>query len=327
MSFETAQARAASSPTRAHRLTTQHPAHYLAFDALQLPSGDARSRPYTERRTALLNLLPGMPANTPIQAVSATTDRDTALTWYTTLHNQGIEGIIAKRTTSPYRAGHTGAWLKIRHADTIEATVAGFTGTARRPRALAVRLPDGRVTLSQRLTTVLATQIAPRLVPHSWRAYAQGGDACTPVSGQVVVEVAAGTTRHAVVTVVRLRRPDHRLLLDCTFSPAVAWRRHLMAGTGLRAVSEQRCWRCTSSSRLLRCSVRSDGRVHGLFAAGSETGQRGNTPPRQPAPTWAKGRGRTQSGPVSTRGRGHWPAPTTRCGDAPEEEPLDSLTC
>ncbi|MEU8911118.1 ATP-dependent DNA ligase [Streptomyces mirabilis] len=200
ISFEAAQARAASAPTRAQR-----PAHYIAFDALQLPSGDARPRPYSERRAALLSLLAGLPANTPIQAVSATTDRDTALTWYNTLHHQGIEGIVAKRTTSPYRAGRTGAWLKIRHADTIDATVAGFTGTAHQPRALAVRLPDGRIALSQRLTTALATRIALRLVPQSGRAHTQDGDAYTPVSGEVVVEVVAGTTRHAVVTVVRLR--------------------------------------------------------------------------------------------------------------------------
>jgi ATP-dependent DNA ligase len=108
ISFEAAQARAASSPTRAHRLAAQHPAHYIAFDALQLPSGDARPRPYSERRAALLSLLAGLPANTPIQAVSAATDRDTALTWYTTLHSQGVGGTIAKRTTSPYRAGRTG---------------------------------------------------------------------------------------------------------------------------------------------------------------------------------------------------------------------------
>src|SRR5689334_3355151 len=82
ISFEAAQARAASSPTRARRLAVQRPAHYIAFDALQLPSGDVRPRPYSERRAALLNLLAQLPANTPIQAVSATTDRDTALTWY-----------------------------------------------------------------------------------------------------------------------------------------------------------------------------------------------------------------------------------------------------
>ncbi|MFE5084146.1 hypothetical protein [Streptomyces mirabilis] len=80
----------------------------------------------------------------------------------------------------------------------------GFTGTARYPRALAIRLPDGRIALSQRLTTALATLIAPYLVPQSGRAYTQGGDAYTPVSGEAVVEVVAGTTRHAVVTVVRL---------------------------------------------------------------------------------------------------------------------------
>ncbi|QIY76468.1 DNA ligase [Streptomyces sp. RLB1-33] len=207
ISFEAAQARAASSPARAHRLAAQRPAHYIAFDALQLPppNRDIRARPYAARRAALLNLLANLPANTQIQAVSATTDRDTALTWYNTPHNQGVEGIVAKRTTSPYRAGRTGAWLKIHHADTIEATVAGFTGTARQPRALAVRLPDGRVALSQRLTTALATRIAPRLVPQPGRAHAQGGDAYTPVSGEIVVEVVAGTTRHAVVTVVRLR--------------------------------------------------------------------------------------------------------------------------
>ncbi|MFF4137516.1 hypothetical protein ACFY1B_39875 [Streptomyces mirabilis] len=95
--------------------------------------------------------------------------------------------------------------MKIRHADTVEATVAGFTGTARQPRALAVRLPDGRVALSQRLTTPLATRIAPHLVPQPGRAYTQDGDAYTPVSGEIVVQVVAGTTRHAVVTVVRLR--------------------------------------------------------------------------------------------------------------------------
>jgi hypothetical protein len=51
-----------------------------------------RARPYTERRAALLSLLASLPANTPIQAVSATTDRDTALTWYNTLHNKHRAG-------------------------------------------------------------------------------------------------------------------------------------------------------------------------------------------------------------------------------------------
>ncbi|MFE5084452.1 ATP-dependent DNA ligase [Streptomyces mirabilis] len=210
ISFEAAQARAASSPTRAHRLAAQHPAHYIAFDALQLPSpnGDIRARPYNERRAALLSLLAELPANTPIQAVSATTDRDTALTWYNTLHHQGIEGIVAKRATSPYRAGRTGGWQKIRHAETVDADVIGYTGPQTRPRALAVRLPNGRTALTQTLSAPLAAQIAQVLVAAGpvEQGRTDTSETYTRIpSGLAVVEVLAGTTRHAVVTPLRLR--------------------------------------------------------------------------------------------------------------------------
>ncbi|MCT9113448.1 DNA ligase [Streptomyces mirabilis] len=211
ISFEAAQARAASSPTRAHRLATQRPAHYIAFDALQLPSpnGDIRARPYSERRTALLNLLAELPDPTPIQAVSATTDRNTALTWYNTLHNKhGIEGIVAKRVVSPYRAGRTGGWQKIRRAETVDADVIGYTGPQTRPRALAVRLPNGRTSLTQTLSAPLAAQIARVLVTAgpAEQGRADTGETYTRIpSGLAVVEVLAGTTRHAVVTPLRLR--------------------------------------------------------------------------------------------------------------------------
>ncbi|MFF2432562.1 ATP-dependent DNA ligase [Streptomyces mirabilis] len=210
ISFEAAQARAASSPTRARRLAAQRPAHYIAFDALQLPSpnGDMRARPYSERRAALLSLLAELPAPTPIQAVSSTTDRDTALTWYSTFHNQGIEGIVAKRTTSPYRAGRTGGWQKIRHAETVDAEVIGYTGPQTRPRTLAVRLPNGRTALTQTLSAPLAAQIAQVLVTArpAEHGRADTGEAYIRIpSGLAVVEVLAGTTRHAVVTPLRLR--------------------------------------------------------------------------------------------------------------------------
>jgi hypothetical protein len=83
--------------------------------------------------------------------------------------------------------------------------VVGFTGSVRHPKSLAVRLPDGRVALSQRLTTALSSVVAPRLVPQAGRAVTKAGDSYTPAGGNAVVEVMAGATRHAVVTVVRLR--------------------------------------------------------------------------------------------------------------------------
>ncbi|MFF1659596.1 hypothetical protein [Streptomyces sp. NPDC058255] len=41
--------------------------------------------------------------------------------------------------------------------------------------------------------------------PRAERAFTKAGDSYTPAVGDVVVEVVAGTTRHAVVTVMPLR--------------------------------------------------------------------------------------------------------------------------
>lgn len=70
-----------------------------------------------------------------------------------------------------------------------------------------MRRPDGKVALSQRLTAPLSAAAAHYLVPagpgprgrtHDW-------DAFTGTSADFLVEVLAGTTRHAVVTVTRVR--------------------------------------------------------------------------------------------------------------------------
>ncbi len=61
--------------------------------------------------------------------------------------------------------------------------------------------------LSQRLTTALASVVGPRLVPKFGRAFTATGDSYTPAVGDVVVEVVAGTSRHAIITGMRLRWP------------------------------------------------------------------------------------------------------------------------
>jgi ATP-dependent DNA ligase len=135
-----------------------------------------------------------------------TDDPAVAMTWYQQLPEQGIEGIVAKQATSAYRT--TGrVWKKIRHAETVEADMVGYTGPAARPRALAVRLSDGRVALTQPLKAPLAAQVAVHLAesgpPRNARTHA--GEAYTTATPGLVVEVLAGTTRHAVVTATRLR--------------------------------------------------------------------------------------------------------------------------
>lgn len=177
------------------------------WDVLSLPTGDVRGRPYEERRALMLDMVAGLPEGSPIQAVSATEDVEVARVWYETLTGSGVEGVVAKSGRSPYRAGRSSSWKKVRHAETIDAEVVGFTGVAGRPRALAVRLPDGRVALSQRLGAELAAQVAAALVAvaPAARGRAAGGESFTAVESGLLVEVLAGTTRHAVVTVTRVR--------------------------------------------------------------------------------------------------------------------------
>ncbi|MBC9729670.1 DNA ligase [Streptomyces sp. TRM68367] len=207
ISFEAAQSRALSSPSRAPRLSEDHPALYIVWDVLALPTGDVRSRPYEYRRGAMLDVLAGLPSPSRIQAVSATDDAEVAEVWSDSLQGTGVEGVVAKLSTSPYRPGRSSSWKKVRHSETVDAEVIGYTGPAARPRTVAVRLPDGRTALSQALGAPLAAQIAGHLAisPASGRGRTDTGEAYMAASPDLVVEVLAGTSRHAVVTVTRLR--------------------------------------------------------------------------------------------------------------------------
>ncbi|WP_244315390.1 hypothetical protein [Streptomyces glaucescens] len=122
------------------------------------------------------------------------------------LQTQGVEGLMVKTGSSTYR-GCSRQWRKVRHAETVDAEVVGFTGPAARPRHLAVRLPDGRTALSQALKAPLAAEMAQVLAgaPRPRRAATAGGEPYSAVVTGTVVEVLSGTTRHAVVTVTRVR--------------------------------------------------------------------------------------------------------------------------
>ncbi|MCX4993755.1 hypothetical protein [Streptomyces sp. NBC_00568] len=81
-------------------------------------------------------------AGPSIVPVWSTTDLDEALLWQAALEGTDVERIVAKPLREAYKAGRV--WAKIRHADTVNAAVVGFTSSARHPKALAVRLSDGR---------------------------------------------------------------------------------------------------------------------------------------------------------------------------------------
>ncbi|MFJ5926476.1 DNA ligase [Kitasatospora sp. NPDC092948] len=181
--------------------------HYVAWDALAVPGRDVRGEPLRERWTMLEILLAA--ALPPLALCMATTDRAVAMAWYRDLAALGVEGIVAKGLDAAYRPGTgTGAWQKTRHIHTTDAELLGVAGSARRPEALFVALPDGRrATTSPRLTPAqareLAEHLAGRLRPAAGGA---GSGAVWEVDGLPrLVEVVAGTGRHATVRYVRLR--------------------------------------------------------------------------------------------------------------------------
>ncbi|MGI5485010.1 hypothetical protein [Streptomyces lavendofoliae] len=117
-----------------------------------------------------------------------------------------LEGVVAKPGHSAYRGGER-IWQKVRHTEVVDVAVIGYTGASAQPRNLAVRLPDGRTALSQRLGAPLANAAAPALIAAEPgpRGHTTASDRYMSTTAELEVEVASGMTRHAVVTVLRVR--------------------------------------------------------------------------------------------------------------------------
>lgn len=94
-------------------------ASYVAFDLLYHHElGDIRDQPWTRRRDLLETLQPhGLTVIPYSQSGNAI--------WETVVA-QGFEGAIAKRSTSTYRSGRTGDWLKLKRVRELSAIATAF---------------------------------------------------------------------------------------------------------------------------------------------------------------------------------------------------------
>ncbi|MER6999223.1 ATP-dependent DNA ligase [Streptomyces sp. NPDC000410] len=214
--FAAVQRRAAATAARATLLARRLPASYAAFDLLAADGEDLRPAPYERRRERLVELLG--PLGPPLQPVPMTTDPELAATWYETLPAAGVEGLVIKRLSGPYRAGARD-WRKLRHTDVRDAAVVGFTGPAGRPAALVLVLPDDDTpAVSSPLPPALRTQAGALLAGlgtaapgEPWEsegvamAVGVGEVPYRTVRAGLTAEVEQGTTRHTVVTVLRIR--------------------------------------------------------------------------------------------------------------------------
>jgi ATP-dependent DNA ligase len=225
LDFGLLQQRMGRTPSRLGPLMTAHPASYVAFDLLAAGGRDLRAERWRDRRAALEELAAGWAP--PLQLSPVTADVDEAQQWFDDYRAVGIEGLVAKGATTPYRPGRR-EWLKVKSWETTEVVAGGVIGTLDRPSQLvAGRWRDGELVvvgrtspLSPRQAAEVAAVLTPAAPDHPWpdrigTGRFGGGKLSVPltkVEPNVVVEVSADAALQAGVFRHPLRyvrvRPD-----------------------------------------------------------------------------------------------------------------------
>jgi bifunctional non-homologous end joining protein LigD len=129
----------------ARGLVGRYPVTYMIFDVLVADGRSLLDRPYVERRTRLNDLdLAGPAWQTPPSWIGGGPDLVAATA------AQGLEGVIAKRTSSTYRPGQRSKeWRKIKNLQTADILIGGWNpGEGRRAGTVGSLLmglstPDG----------------------------------------------------------------------------------------------------------------------------------------------------------------------------------------
>jgi bifunctional non-homologous end joining protein LigD len=113
---------------------------YYVFDVLEVDGRPVLDRPLSERRNLLADLL-----DKRSQSVRMTGEFDDGEALLEAAREQGLEGVMAKRTSCPYEQRRSRNWVKVKVRPEQEFVVAGYTkGQGRRTRlgALVVAVQE-----------------------------------------------------------------------------------------------------------------------------------------------------------------------------------------
>src|SRR6266566_3469524 len=122
-SFQRLQNRAKlTGSIEVRRAAVETPALLYVFDLLGFEGYDVRPLPLVKRKAILQRVLPHAG---PLRYLEHFEKDGEAL--YQQVVKMGLEGIVAKQADSPYRAGRSAHWLKIRPDRTDDFVVVGFT--------------------------------------------------------------------------------------------------------------------------------------------------------------------------------------------------------
>jgi bifunctional non-homologous end joining protein LigD len=106
----------------AGRAATAAPATLFVFDLLACEGYDLRPLPLRERKALLRRVLPA--GDDWLRLSEEVPERGEDL--YAAIAELGLEGIVGKREDSPYRAGYSADWLKVRVDRSSDFAVVGF---------------------------------------------------------------------------------------------------------------------------------------------------------------------------------------------------------
>src|SRR3981081_1393743 len=111
-----------SSEMEIRRAAVELPATFYAFDLIAFEDFDLRPLPLLRRKELLSEVVPKLGALRYLDHIEeqgeAFLEQVTAM---------GLEGIVAKKSTSRYRGGRSGDWLKIKAEPTGDFVIVGFT--------------------------------------------------------------------------------------------------------------------------------------------------------------------------------------------------------
>lgn len=123
---------------RARRSAADAPPVLFVFDLLSFEGYDLRPLPLSVRKSILRRVLP---STDHLRYVDEVPERGEDL--YAAVSSLGLEGVVAKREDSPYRAGYSPLWLKVRVDRTDDFVIAGYEPGPGGVRRLHLALCEG----------------------------------------------------------------------------------------------------------------------------------------------------------------------------------------
>ncbi|MDR3082490.1 MAG: ATP-dependent DNA ligase, partial [Streptomyces sp.] len=186
LDFDALTERIHPADSRVQVLARRTPASFVAFDLLALADRALLDAPLSERRALLERALSAV--TPPVHLAPATTDRTVAERWFEQYEGAGLDGVIAKPLSLPYRPDER-VMFKVKHERTADVVVAGYRFHKSGPvvGSLLLGLYDERGTLqhvgvsaafSMKRRAELVRELEPLRMEdvsgHPWAAWSQG---------------------------------------------------------------------------------------------------------------------------------------------------------